>query len=179
MYRQFRGPDYYSFNAGGIHFVGLNSVDVDDMWYYGHVDSLQMQWLARDLATVPTAMPVVTFNHIPFFTGVETVNGFTDGPPAATPITVGGKTQFRHAVSNAGDVLAAIGVDRLTVALGGHMHVREQVRYQGVPTRFYQTAAVVGPSEAAGLTLPSGVTVYRVRGGEVDDGTFVPLPADR
>lgn len=42
MYRHYRGPDYYSFNAGGIHFVGLNSVDYDDTRYYGHVDSLQL-----------------------------------------------------------------------------------------------------------------------------------------
>ena len=30
MYRKYRGPDYYSFNAGGVHFVALNTVDVDD-----------------------------------------------------------------------------------------------------------------------------------------------------
>jgi hypothetical protein len=41
--------------------------------------------------------------------------------------------------------------------------------------RFHQAAAVVGPSEAAGLKLVSGVTVYRVKEGRVDDGTFLPL----
>jgi hypothetical protein len=39
MYRHFMGPDYYSFNAGGVHFVGLNTADNDDLWYDGHVDS--------------------------------------------------------------------------------------------------------------------------------------------
>ena len=175
MYRHYRGPDYYSFNFGGVHFVGLNSVDIDDQWYYGHIDSVQVAWLTRDLAMIPPAMPVVTFNHIPFFTAVETVNGFMDGPPAATPITVAGKTNFRHAVSNAKEILAIVGLPRLPMALGGHMHVREQLRYEGVPTRFYQTAAVVGPTEGGGLTLPSGITVYRVRRGRIDDGTFVPL----
>jgi 3',5'-cyclic AMP phosphodiesterase CpdA len=176
MYRHYRGPDYYSFNFGGVHFVGLNTIDVDDMWYYGHVDSTQVAWLAKDLAMIPATMPVVTFNHIPFFTAVETVNGFMAGPPASTPITVAGKTNFRHAVSNAKEILALVGMARFPIALGGHMHVREQLRYQGIPTRFYQTAAVVGPSGDDGFVLPSGITLYRVRGGRIDDGTFVPMP---
>jgi hypothetical protein len=28
----YRGPDCYSFTYGGVHFVGLNSVDIDDQW---------------------------------------------------------------------------------------------------------------------------------------------------
>ena len=173
MYRHFRGPDYYSFTYGGVHFVGLNSVDIDDLWYYGHVDSVQVEWLSRDLATLPAGMPVVTFNHIPFFTSVETVNGYMDGPPAPTAITVRGKTSFRHAVSNAGEILKRLQGHPYDLALGGHMHVREQIRFEGSPIRFYQTAAVVGPSEGSGLVLSSGLTVYRVHGGKIDDGEFV------
>ena len=175
MYRHYRGPDYYSFNAAGVHFVGLNSVDIDDMWYYGHVDSVQLAWLARDLAAIPPQMPVVTFNHIPFFTAVETINGYRGDSPAPSTITVGGRTTFRHNVSNAAEVIARIVPHPFPMALGGHMHVREQLRYQGVATRFYQTAAVVGPSSGAGLAFPSGITVYRIRAGVLDDGTFVPL----
>ena len=68
-----------------------------------------------------------------------------------------------------------IGMARLKVALGGHMHAREQLRYQGIPTRFYQTGAVVGASGNSVLRFPSGVVVYRVRNGTVDEGTFVPI----
>jgi Predicted phosphohydrolases len=175
MYRHYRGPDYYSFSHGGVHFVGLNTVDADDLWYYGHVDSTQAEWLSRDLAATPAAMPVVTFNHIPFFTSVETVNGYMDTPPAPTAITVRGKTSFRHSVANAGEIIARLKARPYDLALGGHMHVREMLRFQGIPIRFYQGAAVVGPSDGAGLAFPSGVVVYRVSGGKVDDGTFVPL----
>ncbi len=178
MYRHYRGPDYYSFNYGGIHFVGLNSIDIEDQSYYGHIDSVQAAWLVRDLATVPAPTPVVTFNHIPFFTAVETVNGFMDGPPAPTAIAIRGTVKFRHTVSNAGAVIASIKGHPFPLALGGHMHVREQLKYQGVPTRFYQTAAVVGPSHRAGLVFPSGFVVYRVRSGQIDDGRFVPLGLD-
>ena len=67
MYHHYLGPNYYSFNYGGIHFVGLDDVDFEDLWYYGHVDSVQFNWLRKDLANVPTTTPVITFNHIPFF----------------------------------------------------------------------------------------------------------------
>ena len=179
MYHHYRGPDYYSFNASGIHFVGLNSVDIDDMSYYGHVDSLQMAWLARDLALVPASTPVVTFNHIPFFTAVESINGYMDGPPAPSLITVRGRTAYRHTVRNASDIIATIAPHPYPLALGGHMHVREQLKYAGIATRFYQTAAVVAASSGAGLRFPSGITVYRAHHGQIDDGTFVPLGLDK
>lgn len=176
MYHHYRGPDYYSFTYGGVHFVGLNSVDIDDMSYYGHVDSVQVEWLVRDLAAVPASTPVVTFNHIPFFTAVETINGYMDSPPAPSVITVRGKAQYRHTVANAGEVIRQITAGHpYPLALGGHMHVREQLRYEGVATRFQQSAAIVGPSDGGALKLPSGFVVYRVRGGRIDDGQFVPL----
>lgn len=178
MYRHYFGPDYYSFNYGGVHFVGLNSVDYDDQWYYGHVDSLQLAWLERDLSFVPASTPVVTFNHIPFFTAVEMINGYIDEPPAPTLITVNGKTVFRHVVSNAGDVLAVLRRHRFPLALGGHMHVRESLEYplEGQPTRFEQAAAVVGPSDGAGLEFPSGITLYRVTNGVIGQGEFIRYP---
>jgi Icc protein len=177
MYRHYLGPDYYSFTYGGVHFVGLNTVDIDDMWYYGHVDSLQLGWLARDLALVPADMPVVTFDHIPFFSSFDGVGGYRDGPPAPTLITVHGHTAFRHTVSNAREVLAILRARRHVLALGGHIHAAERLAYEtdGLRTRFEQTAAVVGPSEGAGLNFPSGITLYRVRDGVIDAGRFLPL----
>ena len=177
MYHHFRGPDYYSFTFGGVHFVGLNTVDIDDKWYYGHVDSTQLAWLEKDLARIPAAMPVVTFDHIPFFTAVESINGYMAGPPAPSLITVNGVTTFRHSVGNAKDVLARFRDRRLVLALGGHMHVRERLLYEidGFPTRFEQSAAIVGPSGDGALRFKSGFVVYRVQNGVIDAGTFVPL----
>ncbi len=178
MYRHYFGPDYYSFNYGGVHFVGLNSEDFDDQSYYGHIDSLQLAWLKEDLAQVPAAMPVVTFNHIPFFTAVESMNGYDETSVAPTVIDVHGTKSFRHTVSNAGDVLALLRAHRYPLALGGHMHVRETLTYPmaGQETRFEQAAAIVGPSEADGLHFPSGITVYHVHDGEIGAGQFVALP---
>jgi predicted MPP superfamily phosphohydrolase len=178
MYRRRLGPDYYSFDYGGVHFIGLNSVDYDEeQSYYGHIDSTQMAWLERDLATVPATTPVVTYNHIPFATAVEHFEGYRGEQPAPTLITLNGKQQFRHVVSNAADVLALFRGRRYAVALGGHMHVRERLSYEmeGVRTRFEQSAAVVGPSDAGAVRFRSGIVFYRVRSGEIDAGTFVPL----
>jgi calcineurin-like phosphoesterase family protein len=177
MYRHYMGPDYYSFNYGGVHFVGLNTIDIDDTWYYGHVDSLQLAWLERDLALVPQEVPVVTFDHIPFFSSIEALGGYRDAPPAPTLITVNGKTSFRHTVSNAGDVLAILRKHRHVLALGGHMHVYEHLEYEmeGVKTRFHQAAAIVGPTDETGFRFASGITIYTVRAGEIDNGRFIPL----
>jgi hypothetical protein len=177
MYRKYLGPDYYSFNYGGVHFVGLNTVDIDDMWYFGHVDSLQLAWLERDLALVPEGTPVVTFDHIPFYSSFEGIRGYDDGPPAPTLITVKGKTSFRHTVSNSAEVLAITRKRNHVLALGGHIHAVEHIEYEieGLRTRFNQSAAVVAPQSASGLRFPSGITIYRVRAGEIDEGRFIPL----
>lgn len=177
MYHKYLGPDYYSFTRGGVHFVALNTVDIDDQRYYGHVDSLQLAWLERDLALIPASMPVVTFDHIPFFSTFEEINGYSERPPAPSLITVGGKTSFRHVVSNAGAVLAVLRKRNHVLALGGHVHGTERIEYEidGVKTRFNQVAGVIGSPRASSMAFVSGVTLYRVTNGVIDNGQFIPL----
>jgi 3',5'-cyclic AMP phosphodiesterase CpdA len=175
MYRQRLGPNYYSFTHGGVHFVGLDSVDISDLWYYGHIDPVQLAWLKADLAFLPPGTPVVTFNHIPFVSAVDTVAGYRDDGPAPTLIKVDGRTVFRHTVSNFSDVLPLLQARDWVLALGGHVHTRETIQYAStVRTRFHQAAAVVGPTDN---TVPaiSGVTLYRATKGVIDDGEFIPL----
>lgn len=183
MYRHYLGPDYYSFNAGGVHFVALNTADTHDQWYYGHVDSTQLAWLARDLSVVPAGVPVVTFNHIPFISAAPSLWGVESDPPAPTLIRIGDRDYFRHIASNLSQLLAVIGDRPFPLALGGHNHAREQT-VLGVdgrlPTRFEQTGAVVGPGGSPWLPMASGVTVYRVRAGTISAGEFVRMdPARR
>jgi predicted MPP superfamily phosphohydrolase len=176
MYRQRLGPTYYSFTYGGIHFVGLDSVDIADEWYYGHVDDAQLAWLRADLAQVPGGTPVVTFNHIPFLSAVDEMGGYQDGGPAPTLLKLGDRTVFRHVVSNFADVLAVMGSRDWPLALGGHFHTRESIRYaSSVTTRFELTAAVTGPTSNA-VPAISGVTLYRVSNKVIDAGEFIRLP---
>jgi Predicted phosphohydrolases len=177
MFKHYLGPNYYSFNYGGIHFVGLDDVDYEDLWYYGHVDSVQFEWLKKDLASIPSSMPVVTFNHIPFFSGGLSMTTFTETGLGRTLELENGIKQFRHVVSNARELLDEIGKHPYPLALSGHYHSRQVFWYEstGQKIRFEQTAAVVDDTHDENITLPSGVTVYSVTNGKIDEGKFILL----
>lgn len=177
MYRRYLGPDYYSFTYGGVHFIGLNTVQTDDSAYYGGVDSVQLAWLTRDVATVPAGMPIVTFDHIPFSTGADMLTGYIDipfVPPVARPF---GKPVFRHTVWNALDVLRVAMEGHPVLALGGHTHIGEKVAFETPAgrVRFEQSSAIIGGGQAGPIIVPSGFTLYTVRAGEIDPGVFVPM----
>jgi hypothetical protein len=177
MYRHYLGPDYYSFTYGGIHFIGLNTISPDDSAYCGDVDSVQMEWLKRDLGHVPAAMPIVTFNHIPMMSGWVTLIPYDEDPLVATLATVLGKRQFRHTVGNVLAVIEAMRGHRYVLALGSHMHVAERLAFvtDGVTLRSEVSAAIVGGNELGPAIFPSGFTLYTVRDGMIDGGRFFRL----
>ncbi len=177
LHRTVRGPNYYSFTYGGLHFMGLDTVDYDDLNYFGHVDSVQVNWMKQDLTRLAAGTRVVTFNHIPFVSAAETIDGFRETEPAPTVVRLRGRPFFRHVVQNA-ELLVEVLDERLEIALGGHMHIREQIKYETAygTRRFYQTAAVTLPVRSEGkLGIRSGITLYRVSDRAVDEGTFIPL----
>jgi hypothetical protein len=181
MYRLYRGPDYYSFTYGGVHFVGLNTLMTDDSAYYGRVDSLQLAWLRRDLAMVSPSVPIVTFNHIPMVSGWEMLTGFIDMPLVSSIRRDNGVTTERHTVANVLDVVTAMRGHPWVLALGGHIHASEKLAFQteGVLTRFEQAAAIVGGQKIQDVVIPSGISLYTVRDGAIGAGRFIrldPLP---
>ncbi len=177
MYAQYLGPNYYSFNYGGIHFVGLDDVDFADTWYYGHVDSAQVAWLKKDLASVPASTPVVTFQHMPLFSGGLSLGPYEEAGPGRTLERVNGVLQYRHVVSNAQELLKILQTHPHPLSLAGHFHARQIFRYEstGQNTRFEQTAAIVGNGGEGDIEMKSGFVVYKVKSGSIDGGTFVPL----
>lgn len=177
MFGHYLGPNYYSFNYGGIHFIGLDDVDFDDTWYYGHVDSVQMSWLKQDLAAVPSNTPVVTFKHMPMFSGGLSLSPFEEEGPGRTLERVKGKNQFRHVVSNAQELLNLLQTHPYPLSLAGHFHARQVFRYEstGQNTRFEQTGAVVGNGGEGNIIMKSGVVLYKVKNGAIDEGKFVAL----
>ena len=175
MYRHYFGPDYYSFNFGGIHFIALNSLDFEDLFYYGHIDSVQMEWLKRDVALVPLSVPIVTFQHVPFFTAGLSMAPYEAEGLGRTLEREKGQMQFRHVVSNALDVLSILKEHNYPLALAGHYHFQQKFSFAGCNTRFEQTGAVIGGPGLGPIKMPSGVTVYTVTKGKIDDGKFVQL----
>ncbi|MBI1782722.1 MAG: metallophosphoesterase, partial [Sphingobacteriales bacterium] len=173
MYRSYFGPDYYSFNYGGVHFIALNSLEFEDLWYYGSIDSVQLEWLKKDIALLSPSTPVVTFQHVPFFTGGMSISPYEPDGPGRTLEKEKGVIKFRHIVTNAQDVLAILKDRNYPLALAGHYHYQQKFSLEGVQTRFEQTAAVIGPSEEGVIKMPSGITLYKVINGKIDEGIFI------
>lgn len=175
MYHHYFGPDYYSFNYGGIHFIGLNSVSFEDLWYYGNIDSVQLEWLKKDLSLITAQTPVVTFQHIPFYSGGLSIQPYEEYGPGRVIEREKGVLQYRHIVSNAQEVMAIMSKYNYPLALGGHHHYQQRFSMAGIQTRFEQTAAVVAPTSEGQLKMPSGVVLYTVKDGKIDAGKFIPL----
>jgi 3',5'-cyclic AMP phosphodiesterase CpdA len=63
-----QGAGWYSFDAGGVHFVGLvNVVDLKGGGL-GNLGNEQLEWLENDLKGRSKSTPVVLFAHIPLWT---------------------------------------------------------------------------------------------------------------
>jgi Icc protein len=177
MYQHYLGPDYYSFSYGGIHFMGLNSVDYHGLWYYGHIDSLQLDWMKRDVSALDKSIPIITFNHIPFFSGGLSMMEYSDEEPGSFLISINGKKHFRHVVTNAPAVMEILKDHNYPIALGGHNHFSQKFTFEAVGqnTEFHQTGAIVGPTSDGGYTMPSGFVLYTVTGGKITDRKFIIL----
>ena len=63
-----KGPGYYSFDANGVHFVGLVNVVNLKGGGLGNLGHEQLEWLEDDLKGRSASQPVVVFAHIPLWT---------------------------------------------------------------------------------------------------------------
>ena len=99
-WREMFGPDRYSFDHKGVHFVVLNSVVEDDFWTANGytpeqrmaivaglddgrqsrftVGEEQRDWLQKDLAKVDRKTPVIVFSHSPLYKLYKPWNFWTD-----------------------------------------------------------------------------------------------------
>jgi 3',5'-cyclic AMP phosphodiesterase CpdA len=94
------GPDHYSFDHKGVHFVVLNSVVEKDFWTAKgytpetrmaivaglddnrqspfEVGEAQRDWLKQDLAKVDKKTPLIVFSHSPLYKLYKPWNFWTD-----------------------------------------------------------------------------------------------------
>jgi 3',5'-cyclic AMP phosphodiesterase CpdA len=63
-----KGAGWYSFDAGGVHFVGLVNVVNLKAGGLGNLGEEQLNWLADDLKGKSAETPIVVFAHIPLWT---------------------------------------------------------------------------------------------------------------
>lgn len=120
MYERYFGKTYYSYNHKGWHFIVLNSVSITpDRRYIGKVDSQQIEWLKKDLASVAPGTPIIISSHIPLlslYTYVFESNMATNDSASV--------------VTNSNEVLKLFVGHNLRLVLQGHQHFLEEMTYQ-------------------------------------------------
>jgi 3',5'-cyclic AMP phosphodiesterase CpdA len=62
-----RGAGWYSFDANGVHFIGLVNVIDLKAGGLGNLGAEQIAWLADDLKDRSASTPIVVFAHIPLW----------------------------------------------------------------------------------------------------------------
>jgi 3',5'-cyclic AMP phosphodiesterase CpdA len=62
-----KGDGWYSFNAGGIHFIGLVNVVNLQGNGLGDLGHAQLEWLEEDVKGLASSTPIVLFAHVPLW----------------------------------------------------------------------------------------------------------------
>ena len=73
-----KGTGWYSFDANGVHFIGLVNVMNLEAGKLGKLGEEQLKWLEDDVAGRTASTPVVVFAHIPLWTVYEQWGWGTD-----------------------------------------------------------------------------------------------------
>jgi 3',5'-cyclic AMP phosphodiesterase CpdA len=63
-----KGAGWYSFDANGVHFIGLVNVHDLKAGGLGNLGSEQLEWLEADVKGRGASTPIVVFAHIPLWT---------------------------------------------------------------------------------------------------------------
>ncbi len=117
--------EHYSFDAGGWHFIALNSVC---NWpKYGDLSADHFKWLKADLKKTKPETPVCVISHLPILSVTSSVYG--DGQKKADGVLV--PKVWQHL-----DCWEITEVFRrhpnVKLCLSGHMHTCDRVEYRGV-----------------------------------------------
>jgi hypothetical protein len=112
---------------------------------------------------------------VPFYSGGFSIDKFEMLGFNRSIENVKGALQNRHIVSNAQEVMTILQKKNYPLALAGHYHAQQKFSLYGVQTRFEQTGAVIGPSQNGVFNMPSGITVYKVKNGKIDEWKFIEL----
>jgi 3',5'-cyclic AMP phosphodiesterase CpdA len=66
--RAAKGAGWHSFDANGVHFIGLNNVVDLKAGGLGNLGADQLEWLEDDVKSRSASTPIVVFAHIPLWT---------------------------------------------------------------------------------------------------------------
>jgi len=115
MFKEFFGPNYYSFDHGVFHFVVLDSA------YPPHlatVDDSELKWLEQDLCRIGKSTPIIVFLHHPIHSTI------TERYKAA-------KSNPGVVVTNPDRILEVLKPYNLKMVFQGHLHENEYLLKDG------------------------------------------------
>jgi Icc protein len=122
MFEKRIGPSYYSFMHKGWKFMILNSIeDTKKNSYVGLIDSVQVEWIKEELKNTPSEAPIVISTHIPF---ISVMTQRYSGSTVANDSSL--------IVYNSKAVLDLFRDHNLKLVLQGHLHILEDICYEGV-----------------------------------------------
>jgi Icc protein len=129
---------YYHFSKNGWHFIVLDSVHGRKSvpGYFGKLDLQQLEWLRKELKSIPTGEPVCIVSHIPImavctlFDGATVTHNHWNVPDNClhADAAVLRDLFFQH--------------PNVKTCLSGHIHLIDHVNYLGVD--YFCNGAVCG-----------------------------------
>jgi len=144
---------YYSFDAGGYHFLMLDSVafNPDTKEYRGEINSEQVEWIKEDLSKLKNETPLIVVTHLPLLSVRYQIS---DGATSSAP-------EDRVVVNNR-EVFALFKERNLVLVLQGHLHVYEEIVWNG--TLFVTGGAISGGWwQGDWMGTPPGFSILTIR----------------
>jgi len=148
-FRRRIGPDWFSFDHGGWHFVGLNSCLIADERHVPGEAQEQWEWLTGDL-TRANGTPTLVFMHHPLFLEAATE------PDHYFNLSTAARTRYV-------DLFREHGIGTV---LAGHLHRNNEATDGGLAV---VTNGPVGMPLGDGL---SGLRIVKVACGEIEHRFF-------
>lgn len=132
MFEQRIGKSYYSFDHKGWKFFVINSIEItDNKGYTGLVDSIQFEWIKKELELTDPSTPIVISTHMPFITAF-TQKYYGSTIPNGESLVV----------ANSKEVIDLFSDHNLKLVLQGHLHTMEDIYIDGI--HFITGGAVSG-----------------------------------
>jgi Icc protein len=131
---------WYSFDAAGVHFIGLDNVSQLGVKGLGHLGADQIAWLRNDLAGRSRSQPIVVMAHIPLWQIYP---------------------QWGWGTEEAAELLTMLRPFGSVTVLNGHIHqiiqkVEGQVAFHTARSTAFPQAAPSPHANSGPLTVPAG-----------------------
>ena len=120
---------YYSFDAGGWHFISLDNIQPRDKGYFATLDAEQQAWLEQDLAKnmAGERLPVLVFTHIPLCAVASMF--FAKGGENGQEYYRVNDNMMHH---DAKPLIRLLARNNVKLCISGHTHLLDRVDYLGV-----------------------------------------------